>query len=160
MCDIIEVSYGRWQYHLKKIDNYTPVTLNYIKENFLMFDSKKYENMLSHDYRKYLINGGNIKFRHLKEDKIFLKFYNDSNLYWVKPLNEIASEKISVTPTKLSIASETHSAKQLTSINGNKDSKICLRNNGIKPLISYEVNNVEPLNKKSHPIDRIINKYY
>ncbi len=38
-----------------------------------MFDGKKYENMLSHDYRKYLINGGNIKLRHLKEDKIFLK---------------------------------------------------------------------------------------
>ncbi len=57
----------------RKIDNYTPVTLNYIKENFLMFDGKKYENMLSHDYRKYLINGGNIKLRHLKEDKIFLK---------------------------------------------------------------------------------------
>ena len=55
----------------RKIDNYTPVTLNYIKENFLMFDGKKYENMLSHDYRKYLINGGNIKLNHLKEDKIF-----------------------------------------------------------------------------------------
>ena len=24
----------------RKIDNYTPVTLNYIKENFLMFDGK------------------------------------------------------------------------------------------------------------------------
>ncbi len=80
------------------------------------------------------------------------------------PLNEIAPEKISVTPTKLSIASETHGIKQLTSLNGlkskdfnltsldvkgNKDSKICLRNN-----------NVKPLNEKSHPIDRIINKYY
>jgi hypothetical protein len=89
------------------------------------------------------------------------------------PLNEITSEKINVTPTKcaaeqlclrLSTASETHGAKQLTSLNGlkskdfnltsldvkgNKDSKICLRNN-----------NVKPLNKKSHPIDRIINKYY
>ena len=43
--------------------------------------------MLSHDYRKYLINGGNIKLKHLKEDKIFLKFYNDTNLYGVKPLN-------------------------------------------------------------------------
>ena len=106
-----------------------------------MFDGKKYENMLSHDYRKYLINGGNIKLRHLKEDKIFLKFYNDSNLYGVKPLNEIASEKMT--------ASETHGARQLTSLNGTKDSKICLRNNGIKPL-----------NEKSHPIDRIINKYY
>jgi hypothetical protein len=38
-----------------------------------MFDGKKYENMSSYDYRKYLINGGNIKLRHLKEDKIFLK---------------------------------------------------------------------------------------
>jgi hypothetical protein len=65
------------------------------------------------------------------------------------PLNEIAPEKISVTPTKLSTASETHGAKQLTSLNGNKNSKICLRNN-----------NVKPLNEKSHPIDRIINKYY
>jgi hypothetical protein len=45
-----------------------------------MFDGKKYENMLSHDYRKYLINGGNIKLKHLKEDKIFLKFYNDVKL--------------------------------------------------------------------------------
>jgi hypothetical protein len=128
-----------------------------------MFDGKKYENMLSHDYRKYLINGGNIKLRHLKEDKIFLKFYNETNLHGVKPLttftsfdfqrsnslNEIAPEKISVTPTKLSTASETHGAKQLTLLNGNKDSKICLRNN-----------NVKPLNDKSHPIDRIINKYY
>jgi hypothetical protein len=52
----------------RKIDNYTPVTLNYIKENFLMFDGKKYENMLSHDYRKYLINGGNIKLSRLKVD--------------------------------------------------------------------------------------------
>ncbi len=65
------------------------------------------------------------------------------------PLNEIAPEKISVTPTKLLTASETHGVKQLTSLNGNKDSKICLRNN-----------NVKPLNEKSHPIDRIINKYY
>jgi hypothetical protein len=137
-----------------------------------MFDGKKYENMLSHDYRKYLINGGNIKLRHLKEDKIFLKFYNDTNLYGVKPLNEIAPDKISVTPTKcaaeqlclrLSTESETHGVEQLTSLNGlksrdfnltsldikgNKDSKICLRNN------------VKPLNEKSHPIDRIINKYY
>jgi hypothetical protein len=133
----------------RKIDNYTPVTLNYIKENFLMFDGKKYENMLSHDYRKYLINGGNIKLRHLKENKIFLKFYNgikplnsyevNTNLHGVKPLNEIAPEKISVT----------HGAKQLTSLIGNKGFKICLRNNNIKPL-----------NKKSHPIYRIINKYY
>ena len=148
----------------RKIDNYTPVTLNYIKENFLMFDGKKYENMLSHDYRKYLINGGNIKLRHLKEDKIFIKFYNDPNFHGVKPLNEIAPEKISVTPMKLTTASETHGVKQLTSLNGlkskdfnltsldvkgNKDSKICLRNN-----------NVKPLNEKSHPIDRIIDKYY
>jgi len=65
------------------------------------------------------------------------------------PLNEIAPEKISVTQTKLSTASETHGVKELTSLNGNKDSKICLRNN-----------NVKPLNEKSHPIDRIINKYY
>ena len=125
----------------RKIDNYTPVTLNYIKENFLMFD-------------------GNIKLRHLK-------FYNDTNLYGVKPLtsfdlqmsstavfdsnpsNEIAPEKISVTPTKLSTASETHGVKQLTSLNRNKDSKICLRNN-----------NVKPSNEKPHTIDRIINKYY
>ena len=92
--------------------------------------------------------------------RIILKFYNDSNLYRIKPLNEIASEKINVTPTKLSTASETHGDKQLISLNGNKDSKICLKNNGIKPLISYEVNNVKPLNEKSHPIDRIINKYY
>jgi hypothetical protein len=124
-----------------------------------MFDGKKYENMLSHDYRKYLINGGNIKLRHLKEDKIFLKFYN-TNLHGVKPLtsfdlqrtnplNEITPEKISVTPTKLSSASETRGVKQLTSLNGNKDSKICFRNN-----------NVKPINEKSHPIDRIINKYY
>ena len=83
--------------------------------NFLMFDGKKYENMLSHDYRKCLINGGNIKLRHLKEDKIFLKFYN-TNLHGVKPidgirpvttltssdlqrsnqLNEMAPEKLSV----------------------------------------------------------------
>jgi hypothetical protein len=95
----------------------------------------------------------------LKEDKIFLKFYN-TNLHGVKPLtsfdlqrtnplNEIAPEKISVTPTKLSSASETRGVKQLTSLNGNKDSKICFRNN-----------NVKPLNEKSHPIDRIINKYY
>jgi hypothetical protein len=52
---------------------------NYIKENspkaymgftriFFMFDEKKYEGMLSHNYRKYLINGGYIKLRHLKED--------------------------------------------------------------------------------------------
>jgi hypothetical protein len=47
----------------RKIDNSSN-----IKENFLMFDGKKYENMLSCDYRKYLINGGNIKIRHLKED--------------------------------------------------------------------------------------------
>ncbi len=65
------------------------------------------------------------------------------------PLNEIAPEKINVTQTKLSAASETHGVKQLTSLNGNKDFKICLRNN-----------NVKPLNEKSHPIDRIINKYY
>ena len=52
----------------RKIDNHTSVTLNYIEENFLMFDGKKYENMLSHDYKKYLINGGNIKLNHLKED--------------------------------------------------------------------------------------------
>jgi len=129
----------------RKIDNYTPVTLNYIKENFLMFDGKKYENMLSHDYRKYLINGGNIKLRHLKEDKIFLKFYNNVNsltsfnLQRSNQLNEITSEKISLT----------HGNKQLTSLNGNKDSKICLRNN-----------NVKPLNEKSHPIDRIIEKYF
>jgi hypothetical protein len=45
-----------------------------------MFDGKKYENMLSHDYRKYLINGGNIKLRHLKED--IFKIYNG-----IKPLN-------------------------------------------------------------------------
>ena len=114
----------------RKIDNYTPVTLNYIKENFLMFDGKKYENMLSHDYRKYLINGGNIKLRHLKEDKIFLKFYNNVNsltsfnLQRSNQLNEITSEKISLT----------HGNKQLTSLNGNKDSKICLRNNNVKPL--------------------------
>jgi hypothetical protein len=57
------------------------------------------------------------------------------------PLNEIAPEKITT--------SETHGAKQLTSLNENKDSKICSRNNGIKPL-----------NEKSHPIDRIVNKYY
>ena len=129
----------------RKIDNYTPVTLNYIKENFLMFDGKKYEYMLSHDYRKYLINGGNIKLRHLKEDKIFLKFYNNVNsltsfnLQRSNQLNEITSEKISLT----------HGNKQLTSLNGNKDSKICLRNN-----------NVKPLNEKSHPIDRIIEKYF
>ena len=85
----------------RKIDNYTPVTLNYIKENFLMFDGKKYENMLSHDYRKYLINGGNIKLRHLEEDKIFLKFYNNVNsltsfnLQRSNQLNEITSEKMS-----------------------------------------------------------------
>ena len=36
-----------------KIDNYTSATLNYIKEKFLMFHGKKYEDMLSHDYRKY-----------------------------------------------------------------------------------------------------------
>ncbi len=54
-------------------------------------------------------------------------------------LNEITYEKISLT----------HGNKQLTSLNGNKDSKTCLRNN-----------NVKPLNEKSHPIDRIINKYY
>ncbi len=30
-----------------------------------MFDGKKYEIMLSHDYRKYLINGGNVKLRNL-----------------------------------------------------------------------------------------------
>jgi hypothetical protein len=95
--------------------------------------------MLSHDYRKYLINGGNIKLNHLKEDKIFLKFYN-----------EIVFGKISVI----------HSVKQLTSLNGNKDSKIYSRNNGIKPLTSYEANNIKPLNVISHPIDRIINKYY
>jgi hypothetical protein len=110
-----------------------------------MFDGKKYENMLSHDYRKYLINGGNIKLRHLKEDKIFLKFYNNVNsltsfnLQRSNQLNEITSEKISLT----------HGNKQLTSLNGNKDSKICLRNN-----------NVKPLNEKSHPIDRIIEKYF
>ena len=56
---------------------------------------------------------GNIKLRHLKEDKIFLKFYNDSNLYEVEPLNEIASEKMT--------ARETHGANQLISLNGNKD---------------------------------------
>jgi hypothetical protein len=101
--------------------------------------------MLSHDYRKYLINGGNIKLRHLKEDKIFLKFYNNVNsltsfnLQRSNQLNEITSEKISLT----------HGNKQLTSLNGNKDSKICLRNN-----------NVKPLNEKSHPIDRIIEKYF
>ena len=33
-------------------------------------------------------------------------------------------------------------------VKGNKDSRICLRNN-----------NVKPLNEKSHSIDRIINKY-
>ncbi len=80
----------------------------------------------------------------MKEDNIFLKFYN-TNLYGVKPfdgirplttltsfdlqrsnpLNEIAPEKINVTPTKLSTASETHGAKQSTSLNENKDSKIC-----------------------------------
>ena len=98
--------------------------------------------MLSHDYRKYLINGGNIKLRHLKEDKIFLKFYNDVNsltsfnLQRSNQLNEITSEKISLT-------------HGVTSLDRNKDSKICLRNN-----------NVKPLNEKSHPIDRIINKYY
>jgi len=32
---------------LRKIDNYTPETLNYIKENFLMFDGKKYENVIT-----------------------------------------------------------------------------------------------------------------
>ena len=66
----------------------------------------------------------------------------------VNPLNEIAPEKISVTPTKLSTASEIHGVKQLTLLNRNKDSKICLRNN------------VKLLNEKSHPIDRIINKCY
>jgi hypothetical protein len=82
-----------------------------------MFDGKKYENMLSHDYRKYLINGGNIKLRHLKEDKIFLKFYNNVNsltsfnLQRSNQLNEITSEKISLT----------HGNKQLTSLNGNKN---------------------------------------
>jgi hypothetical protein len=85
-----------------------------------MFDGKKYENMLSHDYRKYLINGGNIKLRFLKEDKIFLKFYNNTNLYGVKLLNEITPEKVSVTPTKLSTASDTHGVKQSTSLNGLK----------------------------------------
>ncbi len=66
-----------------------------------MFDGKKYENILSHDYRKYLINGGNIKLKHLKEDKIFLKFYNNVNsltsfnLQRSNQLNEITSEKIS-----------------------------------------------------------------
>ncbi len=119
-----------------------------------MFDGKKYENMLSHDYRKYLINGGNIKLRHLKEDKIFLKFYNVNsltsfNLQRSNQLNEITSEKISLTPTNLSTASETHGNKQLTSLNGlkskdfsltsldvkgNKDSKICLKNSNLKPL--------------------------
>ena len=59
----------------RKIDNYTPLTLNYIKENFLMFDGKKYENMLSHDYRKYLITGGNIKLKHLKEDNFKVLWY-------------------------------------------------------------------------------------
>jgi hypothetical protein len=81
----------------------------------------------------------------LKEDKIFLKFYNNVNsltsfnLQRSNQLNEITSEKISLT----------HGNKQLTSLNGNKDSKICLRNN-----------NVKPLNEKSHPIDRIIEKYF
>ncbi len=89
-----------------------------------MFDGKRYENMLSRDYRKYLINGGNIKLKHLKEDKIFLKFYNDSNLYGVKPLNENAPDKISVTPTKLSTASETYGVKQLTSLNGLKSKDV------------------------------------
>jgi hypothetical protein len=54
-------------------------------------------------------------------------------------LKEITSEKISLT----------HGNKQLTSLNGNKDSKICLRNN-----------NEKPLNEKSHAIERIIDKYY
>ncbi len=60
----------------------------------------------------------------MKEDKIFLKFYNDTNLYEVKPLNEIAPEKISVTQTKLSTASETHGVKQLTSLNGLKSKDV------------------------------------
>jgi hypothetical protein len=110
--------------------------------------------MLSRVYRKYLINGGNIKLRHLKEDKIFLKFYNVNsltsfNLQRSNQLNEITSEKISLTPTNLSTASETHGNKQLTSLNGlkskdfsltsldvkgNKDSKICLKNSNLKPL--------------------------
>ncbi len=57
----------------------------------------------------------------MKEDKIFLKFYNDTNLYGVKPLNEIAPEKIIVTPTKLSSASETYGVKQF----GQSPHKLC-----------------------------------
>ena len=112
-----------------------------------MFDGKKYENMLSHDYRKYLINGGNIKLSHLKEDKIFLKIYNrikplnsyevnKTNLHGVKPLtsfdlqrinplNEIAPEKISVTPTKLSTASVAKTGTVFKSLIVNEPLCIC-----------------------------------
>ncbi len=61
----------------KKIENYTPVTLKYIKDNFILFDGQKYEKMLCHDYRKYLRNG-NIKLKHLQEDVLFLRFYDSS----------------------------------------------------------------------------------
>ena len=69
----------------KDINNYFIISKrkidNYIKENltkaykgftkiFLMFDEKKYEDMLSYDYRKYLKNGSYIKLSHLKEDII------------------------------------------------------------------------------------------
>jgi hypothetical protein len=95
---------------------------------------------------------------------IFLKFYNDTNLHGVKPLNEIAPDKISVTPTKMSIASETHGVKQLTSFNGLKSKNFNLASLGVKgnkgSKICLRDNNAKQLNEKSHPIDRIISKYY
>jgi hypothetical protein len=47
-------------------------------------------------------------------------------------LNEIAPEKISATPTKLSTASETHGAKQLTSLNGLKSKDFNLTSLDVK----------------------------
>ena len=67
-------------------------------------------------------------------------------------------EMISATPTKLSTASETHGAKQLTSLNGIKSKDFNLTSLDVKGNKNSKIrlrNNV-----KSHPIDRIIDKYY
>jgi hypothetical protein len=71
------------------------------------------------------------------------KLYNNTNLSFdlqrsstavfdSNPLNKIAPEKISVTPKKLSTASETHCAKQLASLNGLKSNDFNLTSLDVK----------------------------
>jgi hypothetical protein len=80
-----------------------------------MFDGKNYENMLSHDYRKYLVNNGSIKLSNLEEDKIFNKFF-----YETRTLNSASPHKLSASINKKNQSekvSENISLSQLSKVN-------------------------------------------